>query len=948
MNTKAVAAVVAGIIILSVVFFQFNVTYPTGPLKINPPPVTGHNVTKIKLGYLFSPQYAEPPEVQNLSFGTGISSTNNFTFIKNGTTVIEGQLTNATSGNIINRTHLFVLASPVYTETTVGPDGTYAVNVLVYGQMNLTFVVPGYQKKIVPVNLGGGAVHVNLAFQPEHKIQWTGSTVSSTGTLLPNVTVNSNAFFDGPQMFFSNKLASFSVHLYEDYYPLSVNYADYNSIPAPRSVSLSAPLHQNLTLTKKTYAFNLTGHVYNKVTDKPIAMAKVLDQQTNMYSMTNAQGFYMVGAVNGINRLITSHSGYFTNVSYYNGSQSNFSLPVHDIYLEPLNPFLTNSTGFYGNSSKYPSLTNNSSVPDLNQTGSYLLTGQITVNGTSIPIANTSFTFLVNVNGSVYGDSVKTNASGHYFAYFYCAGQYSILVQSVLYESKVISVSISRSTTYDNFSLIPYGNRSIYVTGYVKNRLDQVPIGGASISAVYVKNHLVASSVSTNRNGYFSMVLISGKFTFSVSKYGFITNTTGVIGIDSNISMIFNLTPQKSLPVGSNPSLHAAGKSPSYGLPDLPPSQIYSSLTNSGTIYSTAVYNLTLHFNDSFMQSISNTSFVVYVKVNDQLYYYLGTTDSAGFSYLPGMNAGLYDILPETFYYRGTVQTINVSGNATLWFTLTKNYVFGSTMYLQNTFNLSHSLSGNVPGGPLDLTNSILSMSIVHADLANSTMFNFSGYNGTFNFTYLNEHFVQNSFSVIIAGHTAYRTVGLNPFEIVLNGNTTASWEYHISGTTYNYNSPGGLSVYYNLERLGHFNLTVGLNGFQVYKYMSITLTDSTPVKEVYFNQTSGSAGLYWKGGEPYGSNVRMLYSGTLPSDVFVYAGLLPYSAPNNISVYMNGTLQGAQIIQESGQTAFTLNSYYLASGSLNVAIDIPPNISGGFNGGTGNLEIYYYQISLT
>lgn len=945
MNTKAVAAVIAGIIILSVVFFQFNVTYPTGPLNISPPPVTSHNVSKVKLGYLFSPQYAEPKEVQNMSFGTGMSSTNNFTFTQNGTTIIEGKLTNASSGHNINRTTLFVLASPLYTRTVVSAGGTYSIKTLVEGQMNLTFVVPGYQKDIVAVNLQGGTYPLNLILQPEFRIPWNGSTVSTTGNPLSYVVVKANGFFDGPQMFASSKKANFSTHLYSDYYTLTVNYAGYDSIPSPISVSLSAPLQQNVILTKKAYNFNLTGHVYSKVTRKGVMDARVYDQQTNMYTHTDSNGYYILGADYGMNRIVASDTGYFTNVSYYN--ESSLSFPVYDIYLEPMNPFLNNSTGSHGNTSKYPLLANNSSTLNPNNTGNFLLTGQITVNGTSTPISNTSFSFLVDINGTVYGDSVITNASGHYFANFNSAGHYSILVQSVLYENRVIDVTVSRNTTHYNFSLIPYANRTIHVTGYVVDKADMTPLGGATVTSVYVRDSLVASAVGTNRFGFFSMMLISGKFTISASMYGFTTNKTGVLDLTSNINLTIYLNPQKTLPIGASPTLIAAGKGPSYGLPDLSPSQIYSSMPNPGTVYSSSLYNLTMHLNNSFLQPISNTQFVIYVRANGQLYYFLGTTNSTGFSYIPGINAGLYNILAETFYYRGIVQTVNMTGNTTLWFTLTRNHVFNSTMYMQNVFNLTHALSGNVPGGPLDLTDSILPMSIAHRATINSTIFTFSGYNGTFNFTYLNKHFVQYSFSVVIAGKQKISTEGLNAFEIVVYGNTSSPCEYTISGTPFNVSLYRGISVHYNLEEVGQFNLTAWVTGFQVYRTTSISLTDKNPLHNIYFNQTSGSSNLSWKGGVPYGSYVRMLYSGPVPAGVFVYRGLLPYSTPSNISVYLNGTYVGVHVTQLTGQTSFTLDNYYLASVNLSAEIDIPPNSNGGFSGGTGNLEIYYYNISL-
>lgn len=938
----------AGIIILSVVFFYFNVAYPSGPLTITPPPVQKPNVTKVPLGYLFSPQYLEPKGMENLSYGTNSSSVGNFTLDKNGTTIITGLVTNKSSGNLITLTSLYVFAAPVYTQSFIGLNGTYKITVLIYGQMNLTFAVPGYKKQIISLNLQGGTYRMDLQFEPEKKLTWNGTTKSTTGAILSNVTVQAAGFLDGSSIFTSNLQGNFSISLYKDSYHLTALYTGYNSIPNPMEIDLSTSIHQNLTLTPKSSLYNLTGYVYSKVNDTPISNAKVINQQTNQKVFTNTQGYYVIGVISGMNRLFASHAGYYTNVSYFNASGIYYVNPVHNIYLEPLNPFLGNNTGYYGNSTQYPPLGNNSSTLNPKQSGTHLLTGRILVNGTSLPVTSTSLLFLVNINGSAYADYVITNSTGYYKTYFFYAGQYNILVESVLYKNKMLNVQITGAVTYDNFTLVPLNNKTLTVNGYVKNSRTLLPIANASVSAIYMKNNLVANTAYTNRTGYFSITIIEGNYTFIAASFGYKSNSTGVLDITANRTITIYLTPVQTLPVGSPPSLIAIGNSSSYGLPDLSPSQIAKSFNGTGSITSNSIYNITFHFNDSSGNSIVFTEFVIYLNVYGQVYYYIGMTNSSGFGYIPSINGGTYEILPEMFYYRGTVQNLTVVSNSTTWLSMRNLYTYGATMYLQNSFNLSNSLSANVPSGPLSITDSILPLPMGQLHLINSTKYTFVGYNGSFNFTYSNKHFVQKSFSLVISGAAGSILVSLTAFEIVVHGSTSTSWHYSIQGLVYNVAESGGVTTQYQMAYSGIFNISASLSAFPLTDYKTETLTNSRTVANVYFNQTTGIASLNLNNIALIGSDVQMQYSGSIPLNAVIFKGILPYSAPSNSTVYINNTYEAVNFVQGNNQTTFILNSYYLASVSINVEVNIPPNSNGGFNGGLGSLELYYYQSSLT
>lgn len=948
LNTKAVAAILSGIIILSVVFFFFNVSYPSGPFSITPPPVKNPNVTKVPLGYLFNPQYIEPKGLQNLSFGTNSSAVQNFTLEKNGTTIITGVLTNKSSGSVIKITDLFVFAAPVFTKVTVGMNGTYRVTVLIYGKMNLTFVVPGYNKQVIPLDLKGGTQTLDLAMVPENKLTWSGYTNSSSGNTAGNITVQVSGILDQNTAFTSSAYGQFSIKLYRDSFQLTVLNSAYNSLPVPREVDLGSNLTMNITVTPNQYLYNITGTVYNKANGTVVPDALVHNQQTNQQVYSSKTGTYSIGVLAGSNRLITTHSGFFTNVSYFDASNAYYGTPIHNIYMEPYNPFVSNNTGYLGNGTSAPPLLNNTSTVNLSNPGNYILKGTILINGTSNPVSGASLEFLVNMNGSIYGNRVITNSTGHYNTSFLYTGKYRILVESVFYDNKTIDVSITKKINYYNFTLTPKTGKTVNVTGYVLDSRNLLPIMNASVSSILYSNKLVAATTFTNQTGYFSMTLIEGNYTFTASAYGFKPNSTGVINMNVSRNIQILLTPVSTFPVGSTPCLFALGNTPNYGLPDLTPAQIVRDVNISGTISTSTVYNLTVHLNASSGISLQNTPFVLYINIYGQIYYYLGATNSSGFGYLPCLNGGSYEMLAETFYDRGTTSNITVTSNMTTWLNLTTLTQYSGTLFMQNSFNWTHGLGANVPYSKFSLTNSILPVNLLFTSLINSTKVSFMGYNGTFNFTYNNSHFIVNSFSIPFSGFSISRTVSLIAFEVILTGNTTSEWIYSITGIVQPTSVFSGLHVFDFMAHTGSFTASANLFGYSSFmKNKTVKVTALQPQKYLYFNESTEISNLSWNGGFPSGNNVDMNYSGSIPLNALIFKGLLPYTAPLNSTIYINGTLQGALLSQGNNQTTFTLNQYYQASGYVKVEISIPPNSNGGFSGGLGSLEIFYHTIQL-
>lgn len=939
------AAILAGIIILSVVFFYFNVSYPSGPLKITPPPIKPKNVTK--LGYLFDPQYAEPLSMRNLSFGTGPSAINNFTLEKNGTTIVSGTVYNKSNGAPIENSLLYVFAAPVYTIAATRSNGSYSFQVMIIGKMNFTFDVLGYKQLVLPVDPNGNTIHLNIYLSPEKRLNWHGITEYANGTHAPDVTIHADGFLGGLISTSRSNLSSeFSFNLYEDSYQLTVIAPGLNTLPKPPEIELKSNTLQNLTVSSITNHYNLSGYVRNRANNTPVPGAFVFDQQDNAQAYSNVSGYYTISVVNSLNRLITSHAGFFTNVSIVDIQGQPNSL--HDIYLEPLNPFLNNSTGYYGNSSSVSQLNNNTSSALYNQTGKFILTGTVTVNGTNLPVSNTTLLFLTNLNGSVYYDRVATNATGHYETTFYYKGHYVFLIKSALYQDRMLYVNITNPVNYRNFTLVPKSSDTIVVTGHTINSVYGTPVNGAAVTALFAQNNLSVGSKLTNKSGFFSFLLVKGNYTFVASAYGYQTNYTGVYDFTANASVIINLTPLQSLPSSSSPCLKLMGTALYYGLPDLTPAQISAMLSGSGNVTSNSMFNLTLHFNSTLSVPIGNTPFVVYFRVLGGMYYANGTTNSNGVAHISCIPQGSYEILPEMFYYSGNVLNVTVNSNMTVWLTMSQKQLLSGSIHLINVFNSSKAINSSTPVRSLALTDSILPMPASVSKTSSYTAFSFNGYTGVFDFNYTNIHFLPASFNITFTTRAVTLTENLTSYEISLAGNTAGSWNYSVTGIVQSASSPAGVSDYYYLAEQGSYSVTATLTAYPYPYSYKLTLTASSPEQTVYFNESAKVNNLTLASPVFFNTTYTMLnYSGSFSSGSLIYGGVINIVVPLNTEIFYKNVLQQTNYAQGTNTTTFALNKFLKSSSStFELSIYVPSGSNLNFKS-LEVLEVFYYQVSL-
>lgn len=909
MNRRSIVVIVIGIFLLSMVFYYVSPSYPTGPLQVKPPV----NVNPKNVSSFFNPQYVEPSTLQSMYYGLNGSSIFNFSLTHLGDTYITGTVFNNSSGQPLSGGEFYAFASPVYTEVPISPDGSYKIEVLVEGQMDLMFKVPGFKRIQKNFTLSGNTVHYNIFLDPETPERLSGYTVSSFGLLVPGVIINVSSFFYGNSTYVSSSTGHFSMSLYRDSYSITVNKTGYLPIPSPSRINLFYSEDLNITIYHILRVYDVSGYVKEK-DGNFISGATVSDTNGRGTYLTNQTGYYQLQVENGPGKISALHAGYFTNTTTL---WVNSSVTDHNITLTPLDPlgngsFSCNSTAVINQLENYTSSIN------YNNLGNYTLQGYVTLNGTEIPLDCTPLVMDVNSFGNYFGTALRTNITGYYRVTFSYPGSYTILVNSVHYHSRLINVTISSGVNYANFSLIPLPNSTMLLHVFVRNAFDHTGIVNATVLLRDKQTGSVVEFNTTSITGEANFTIVSGNFSAYASATDYYSNETPYIYINANYTITVNLTPK------DNFLLNSSGISPmvyeeDYGLPDHSPDQIGYILNSTGENGSIVApsehYNLTLLFSSGSV-SLSYTPFVTYFRILGSIYYYSGETNSTGYGIIHNIPAGKYAMLPEMFYYNGSVINISVDASLTITLHMLAKTTYSDSVDAYNTYNMTAGIGASVPQRYLNLTDSILTMPFTAQSSSTGTLFQYSGYYGLFNFSYFNISFLPGNVSVAVRG-VQETPLPLSPYEILVEGVSTESWNYSVPGYKSVDNLIGEHSGYY-LVHSGSISVTFTMDRLN-HDFVSSALLDaSSPQAQIYFNVSSSSVveksileeenittGLW---------NIE--FSGPLASGSIIVAG----NVDANVSPLHNVSVGSTQLpfTSSSGSdyTDIYLDDYYYFTGS--------------------------------
>ena len=926
LNSKGVALLVVAIVVLASLFFFVHITPPGGPIKIpkvSPP-------KNLSLNYTFFENETLVPSVLDYDNATLY----NFSYTGNVTTVIRGSLRNASTGNLIADQYAYISLYPAGALSAMS-SGKFIFTALRGGSGDFFIKAPGYAKKLVNLDLNGKTIWLNVSLEPAIKYTLSGKTEYSNGTIAGNVSLEFSGFFSTFKVI-SNSDGSFSIQLYNDSYQLTVHEVYLNPLPKPYEFNETGKNQNNVIINVyyNGFRFNVSGYVKN-VAGKTLSGAQVVLQYYNTTALANGSGYYQLKVPFGFSKLIAYKAGYgYNETTYYfsaNITDFNFTL----VNIDPFNQSSGIIPPSLYNSSNY--LANSSSSVNYSKKGFYVLKGIITNSFDNLPVSFTNFNFIVNVNGSYFRSNSSTTLNGSYRIYFSYPGTYRILVDSGMYLPLVLNVSISLPVTLYNFTVTPI-NASIHtIKGTITNSYTKVPISNATVKALLYRDPAYFVYARTNANGSYIIRVPDSNYSVNATASGYLPNESRQFNLTGNISE--NLT---LVPVNWNKNVWT-----DQLIPGLTVNEVKSGLSGAGNYTSSNFYNISVEAVDRASNlTINNTQFLIIYRISGVYYYDILHSNRSGLINMGSMEGGNYSFFMVAVNYSQSVLALDLNSSMTVKEKFDHRQMYAAGIVLSDSLN-STSENRSVPASLLKITNSSLSISIQASLEFNGTDFTFDGWNGTFNFSYLNVHFIPLNSSMKISGYPVSAHYNLTPYAVEITYNAAAAWFYSINNSKPIEVSAGRGS--FNSFAVAGLNAVVLNVSGSNHDYSSPTdLTDSSPNSRIFFNLTMSNETVNTTGFKKVGTSDNYTFNLDLSPGSLVIGGNVSLDLASSY-IYMNGAQQTFTFVNHAigskTYSNFTLAPFFFASGNvtMNLVTPEPPNnyIMSQFN-------LYYYKVTLT
>ncbi len=936
------ALLIVAIVVLASLFFFIHIIPPSGPAKITKPPTPPPN----SFGPFFQNE-TPMPSIMNVSGSTIYD----FSYSGNATTVIRGTMINGSSHSPIAGGDAYISLYPAGAISKI-TTGKFLFTALRAGIGNFIFHVPGYSDVTKQLTLGQGTVVINLTLNPVNPVDVKGKTVFENGSIAANCNVQLSGFFSTTG-FTSNANGVYSIPLYCDSYNITVLGKNVNPRPVPyymvvpiyNSGVSSGPSLSNFIIT--IYPLNVTeqvsGYVKN-ITGPTVSGASVLLIPQGTNTTTDSAGYYKIAVPYGYDTLIASKPGVGVNKTTYfftkNVTNFNFTL----IPLPGADPFNSTSQSIPPssyNASNY--LGNNSSNVNYSKPGNYALVGFVNNSLHGLPVALTQLNFIINVNGTYYQSFVPTALNGSYIVLFRYAGEYKIYVNTTIYKPIVFAVNITAHITYKNFTLTPQLSYVHNITGTVYNRITHLPVSGATVKALLYSQPKYNVTATISSNGHYGLSLTESNYSIVASAPGYLTNTTNGFFLSANLVLDLNLTPITALNNTWTDQL----------IPGLSISYVKSQLTSAGNYTSSQFYNLTiLAVNASNAQPVVNTQFLVIYKISGAYYYIIANSNASGFLYMPGLEGGSYAFFVASINYDSATFSLTLS---TPYSVQEQVNLTPRTMYQVNILAVD-GLSGiglnkSVPTATFVITNSSLNIGINAATGSNGTLFEFEGYNATFNVSYTNIHYELYINSIPVTGAPVSMNVSLTPYAVNLTFTSESGFWYSLNSAAGAYVNPSNGSIVI-LAKLGTNTLSANIShSSHVYSKVLI-LSNATSYQIVYFNVSAHSELLNTTGYNYYtpatGNYSLYVMNTSLSASQILFGGNISLNL-SGVTFYVNSFQENySYSVNSSGKVYSLFNFlqyYYAPAGTLSIMIKVPApkppnNLLSGFN-------LYYFEASI-
>jgi hypothetical protein len=498
---------------------------------------------------------------------------------------------------------------------------------------------------------------------------------------------------------------------------------------------------------------------------------------------------------------------------------------------------------------------------------------------------------------------------------------------------------VGNSTGNTNSSKVPplvISNKNFTLSGNVSNFINNKSIHGIII----IKNSTMSMELNYSQNGTYKISLPEGNYSMSFSSPAFY-NETKSIDLDRNLTENVNLNPKLSIgngisSLGNETSIEDNNINISRTIPYLTDAGI-SGYMGVNNITSTSMNNVALQLG----KNLSNTTFIVFIKEDGELYCYKGFTNTTGGANMTLYYSGNYSMNAYTLYYNSsTVIYNNANHSKTITFNMHKRETFDETIQLESEQPLNNSASVNKStlagqGGIFNIT------SLKTICNATGTYYNYSVPAGIYSFSYSNKNFVDKNFTIHFTGNgTHIEFIKAYIISVNITGNVN-SYTYSISNMG-NYTNNGTYRA-----TSGKYQLNVFINGTVIdtknislsreYPSYNITVnifnhrfimngTVSTKLTNLYLNFTGST-------------NTSQLIVG-FQLEKFTYNGTLAKLEINS------GSYNVSKISIVNNDFNLT-NPVIITSGNISLNMVISPYDGYGFSG-KPPIQIYVHAYSIS
>lgn len=930
MSPKSIAFLVVGMLVISSVFFIFHVTYPDNPatIKINPPK-TPKNVTPPNL-QIFQNQTLNLPHL-------GLNQTS-FTPSGNTTLTLSGYVYNSSNHQqVLSNQRLGIAVMQAITFVNTNSQGYYQVQIKASGQGTFAFKVFQYATGLYDLYISPGmkSLTQNIYLSPLQKYAVSGVT-ESHGNNIGGVDLSFHSFW-GTYSSVSSSSGSYSVNMVDENYTITAQKTGFSPIPNPNGIDVSnapqSPFNIQLNSSNQAILY-MSGYVQNSI-GQPVSGATVqvvTPQLANSSATTFANGFYNISVAYYSNTIQVSGTGYTslsqTLIITHNLTNENFTLTSFNPFVQGQNTGIV-TPGPAG-------MNDNSAAVNYGAKTFPTIQGTVYNNQTAMPVPNQAFTIYTSVNGSYFYYDMQSGSGGQYNIDMAYQGNFNYTVLSSKFNPTWLDQNLQNSVS-NIFIWVTTSSSNIYfINGSLLNKITNGSLANATIN-VTGQGGQVLKTIHVSPNGSYNFTLLGGNYNLNISSPGF-NSTSTPLNVNQNYSnMNFTLTPTTGISPGSSQWSPSNGT----GLPGVNStgiqSQFNASQNASGQSPTTTSGNpvyLQLQFNNLTGNPLSNTSYMMFIKVNGLYLKVNGTTDSAGSSVLPLAYGGTYILLPEMIDYSGSAKFVNTSLTNTVVFNMTELPLYTLQLNLSNPLSYTGAgvaLSGLSGGG-----NYALPVTYQSAyEGSNFTLVNYSLPNGTYSFNYTNPSYVPDSFSGTISGQSALVSQVLKPYVLILDWSSATAWSYYV-------NSSSSVNVV-NSGPLGSGSGTI-MNGLTAGTFSFQGMIGSIPANSTSFTLSTGSNEkvvtfaiqqytmnlsaylnqpifLYTNGS----SNDSAVYNYTLakfPVNIYISQFELNISSLKEANVTINSVLVGGSF--SSG--IYSLSNYFVSDSSTTTTISIAAN----------------------